>query len=442
MERRKRESTGGVLMSEAATRKIKPHHLKREACLYVRQSSLRQVAENTESGRRQYGLSRRAMALGWPAERIRVIDDDQGKSAAHSENRTGFRDLMARIAASEVGILLGLEVSRLARDNADWHQLLRVAGIADTLILDETGIYDPNDSNDKLLLGFKGSFSEFELQGIKARLIGGQRSAAARGALKVPLPIGLSYDNADKVVFDPDRSIVDAIRGVFDAFRRRGSAMAVVKWMHRENIPLPSRPRNGPCRGELRWALPSFAQVRRILRNPRYAGAFVYGRTRMEHQGDGTQRVAIVPMEAWEVCIPGTHVGFIDWDEYRRNRATLASNATAFAPSASRTAAPREGAALLQSRVICGQCGRRMGQGHFMLALEHGVCDGPMNGGRPFGVERAGNVRAIGFVRACDRLSGARSARRFPLTPWRCGEAVGKACGGRRSRSVRQEDGV
>ena len=159
------------------TGKIRPHHLEREACLYVRQSSLRQVAENTESARRQYGLRHDAIALGWPAECIRVIDGDQGKSGAYSGNRVGFRDLMARIGAGEVGIVLGLEVSRLARDNADWHQLLRIAGITDTLILDETGIYDPNDGNDRLLLGFKGTFSEFELRGIQARMIGGQRSA-------------------------------------------------------------------------------------------------------------------------------------------------------------------------------------------------------------------------------------------------------------------------
>ena len=194
--------------------------------------------ENTESARRQYGLSRKAMALGWPAECIRVIDDDQGKSGAYIENRTGFRDLMARIAAGEVGIVLGLEVSRLARDNADWHQLLRIAGITDTLILDETGIYDPNDSNDRLLLGFKGTMSEFELQGIKARLLGGQRSAAARGALKMLLPIGLAYDHKDEVVFDPDRLIVDAIRQVFENFRLRGSAMAVVT---REDIERAAR---------------------------------------------------------------------------------------------------------------------------------------------------------------------------------------------------------
>ena len=199
-------------MLEAETRKIAPHHLEREACLYVRQSSLRQVVQNTESTRRQYGLSQRATALGWPAERIRVIDEDQGKSGAYSGNRSGFRDLMGSIAAGEVGIVLGLEVSRLARDNADWHQLLRIAGISNTLILDETGIYDPNDGNDKLLLGVKGTLSEFELQGIKARLVGGQRSAAARGALKMRLPVGLAYNDKDEVVFDADRSVIDAIR--------------------------------------------------------------------------------------------------------------------------------------------------------------------------------------------------------------------------------------
>ncbi len=347
-------------MSEAQTRKVAPHHLEREACLYVRQSSPRQVMQNTESTLRQYGLSQRAMALGWPAERIRVIDDDQGKSGAYSENRDGFRDLMGRVAAGDVGIVLGLEVSRLARDNADWHQLLRIAGITNTLILDETGIFDPNDVNDKLLLGVKGTLSEFELQGIMARLIGGQRNAAARGALKMILPIGLAYNDRDEVVFNPDRSIVDAIRLVFDGFRRRGSAMGVVKWMHQENMTLPSRPLSGPTRGELRWALPSFAQVGRILKNPRYAGAFVYGRHRSRRQGDGTTTYRTVPMDEWEVCIPGAHAGFIDWDEFLRNQATLASNAASFLRSGSRTAAPREGAALLQSRILCGHCGRRM----------------------------------------------------------------------------------
>ena len=357
-------------MSEAQTRKIAPHHLEREACLYVRQSSLRQVMRNTESTRRQYGLSQRATALGWPMERIRVIDEDQGKSGAYSGNRSGFRDLMGSIAAGDVGIVLGLEVSRLARDNADWHQLLRIAGITNTLILDETGIYDANDSNDRLLLGMKGTMSEFELHGIKARLVGGQRNAAARGALKIRLPVGLAYNDKDEVVFDPDRSVVDAIRLVFDSFRRMGSAMAVAKWMHRENIVLPSRPRSGPVYGDLRWAPPRVPQVGRILKNPRYAGAYVYGQTHVQRRADGTGRLRTVPMEEWQVCIQDAHVGFIDWDEYLRNRATLRGNAASFLESPARTAAPREGAALLQSRVICGHCGRRMSM-QYNNALPH-----------------------------------------------------------------------
>lgn len=357
-------------MSEVQTRKIAAHHLEREACLYVRQSSLRQVMRNTESARRQYGLRHRAVALGWAAECIRVIDEDQGKSGAYSGNRTGFRDLMARIGAGEVGIVLGLEVSRLARDNADWHQLLRLAGITDTLILDETGIYDANDSNDRLLLGFKGTMSEFELQGIRARLVGGQRSAAERGALKLPLPVGLEYNDQDEVVFDPDRSVVEAIHLVFERFRRMSSAMGVVKWMHRENIELPVRPRSGPFYGELRWALPRAAQIIRILRNPRYAGAYVYGQTQSARQADGTVRLRTVPMEQWHVCIQDAHVGFIDWKQYLRNRATLEGNRAAFLGSDRRTAAPREGAALLQSRVICGRCGRRMGM-KYNRALPH-----------------------------------------------------------------------
>ncbi len=357
-------------MSEAEARKVATHHLEREACLYVRQSSLRQVMQNTESTRRQYGLSQRATALGWPAERIRVIDEDQGKSGAYSGNRSGFRDLMGSIASGDVGIVLGLEVSRLARDNADWHQLLRIAGITNTLILDETGIYDPNDGNDKLLLGVKGTLSEFELEGLKARLVGGQRSAAARGALKLRLPVGLAYNDRDEVVFEPDRSVVDAIRLVFDSFRRMGSAMAVVKWMHRENIELPARPRSGPACGELRWAPPRVQQIARILRNPRYAGAYVYGQTHVLRRLDGTGRLRVVPMEEWKVCIEDAHVGFIDWEEYLRNRATLRGNAAAFLESDSRTAAPREGAALLQSRVLCGHCGRRMGM-QYNRALPH-----------------------------------------------------------------------
>ena len=347
-------------MLETTARKVQPHHLAREACLYVRQSSLKQVACHTESAHRQYGLRRNAIALGWSEERIRVIDDDQGKSGAYSANRSGFRDLMARIAAGEVGIVLSLEVSRLARDNCDWGQLLQVARIADTLILDESGVHDPRDSSDKLLLDIKGTLSEFELAGIRARLLGGQRSKAARGELRVPLPIGLAYDDQGQIAFDPDRQVVEAIRVVFTAFRDKGSAMQVVKWFRAENIRLPTRASSGPCRGLVRWSLPDHARIRRILKNPSYAGAFTYGKTRTLRQADGSVRYLTLSPEQWEICIPEHHAGFIDWDEYCRNLQRLARNARSFAPSPARLSAPRNGAALLQGLVLCGHCGRRM----------------------------------------------------------------------------------
>ena len=347
-------------MLETAAHKVKSHHLAREACLYVRQSSLKQVETNTESAHRQYGLRRSAIALGWCEDHIRVIDDDQGKSGASTANRSGFRDLMARIAAKEVGIVLSLEVSRLARNNHDWSQLLQVARIADTLILDEAGVHDPGDSSDKLLLDIKGTLSEYELEGIKARLIGGQRSKAARGELRIPLPIGLAYDEDGKVVLDGDRQIVEAIRLVFQAFRDKGSAMAVAKWFRAEGLRLPSRPQMGPARGELHWSLPDHARVRRVLKNPRYAGAFSYGRTTQRRQADGNRQHVTLRREQWQVCIPDLHAGFITWEEYCRNQETLERNAEAFASLESRRAAPREGAALLQSLMVCGRCGRRM----------------------------------------------------------------------------------
>ena len=347
-------------MLETAAHKVKPRHLAREACLYVRQSSLKQVADHTESAHRQYDLRRAAIALGWNEDRIRVIDDDQGLSGAYSANRSGFRELTARIAAGEVGIVLSLEVSRLARDNCDWSQLVQFARIADTLILDESGVHDPNDSSDKLLLHIKGTISEFELAGIRARLLGGQRSKAARGELRVTLPLGLVYDEDGAVAFDPDRQVVEAIRRVFTAFRDKGSAMQVVKWFRDENILLPHRARTGPSRGQLRWSLPDHAKIRRILRNPAYAGAFTYGKTRTLRQADGGVRYQTLPLDQWQVCIPGHHAGLIDWEEYGRNLETMARNARSFAAVPARLSAPRNGAALLQGLALCGLCGGRL----------------------------------------------------------------------------------
>ena len=220
--------------------KVKPHHLSREACIYVRQSSPHQVLNHTESAYRQYQLRERAVALGWPAGCIRTIDEDQGKSGGDSTNRDGYRMLVAAVANGDVGIVLCLEISRLARNEHDFHTLLHLAALNDTLILDEAGVYDPNDSDDKLVLGFKSTISAYELDTIKARLIGGQRSKAMRGELRLLLPVGLVYDPDGKVVLDPDRRVFDAIDLVFKTFRRQGTCMHTVRWFRSKNIKIPA----------------------------------------------------------------------------------------------------------------------------------------------------------------------------------------------------------
>src|SRR3954471_4892304 len=216
------------MTTPTAVSKVTAAHLARTAYLYVRQSSLRQVLHNTESGERQYALRQRAVALGWPTEQIVVIDSDQGQSGASAAGREGFQRLVADVGLGKAGIVLGLEVSRLARNSADWHRLLEISALAGTLICDEDGLYDPADFNDRLLLGLKGTMSEAELHFIRARLQGGILSKARRGELPMPLPVGLVTDHAGKVVLDPDRAVQDAVGHLFQTFARTGSARAVV----------------------------------------------------------------------------------------------------------------------------------------------------------------------------------------------------------------------
>jgi len=334
--------------------KITADHLRRRACLYIRQSSLHQVENNKESQVRQYGLRNRAVAMGWAEDQIDIIDEDQGRSGASAVHRSGFQDLKARVAAGEIGIILSLEVSRLCRDNLEWHQLLQIASISNTLILDEYGVYDVGDLNDWMLLGMKGHLSEYELRGIRARMIGGQRSKASRGELKVPLPIGFVYNESDQV--DPDQSIRDAVALVFTTFQRLQSIMQVTKWFRQKEIYLPSRPRSG--NRDLCWIIPNYSQIQRMIRNPRYAGCYTYGRSKTVEQADGTKRTVTLPTDQWMVCIPDAHPGYISWEEYQRNIETLKTNATSFLGD--RVPSPRNGTALLQSRVICGVCGHRM----------------------------------------------------------------------------------
>jgi DNA invertase Pin-like site-specific DNA recombinase len=346
-------------MSTETHQKVTAAHLARDAYLYVRQSSLRQVMQNTESTKRQYALRERAVALGWPIERIHTIDSDLGRSGASAADRDGFQHLVTQVAMGQVGIVLGLEVSRLARNNADWHRLIELAALAETLILDEDGIYDPAHFNDRLLLGLKGTMSEAELHVLKARLQGGIRNKARRGELPLRLPIGLVYRPDGVIALDPDQQITQSLGLVFETFRETGSAMAVVKRFRSEGLEFPRRVRRGIGQGDLLWGTLDHSRVLQILHNPRYAGAFVYGRTRSGRTAELQQTHVKVPREDWQVLIPNAHVGYITWEEFERNQEILHRNAGGFA-NGRRGSVPREGAALLQGRVICGHCGARM----------------------------------------------------------------------------------
>jgi DNA invertase Pin-like site-specific DNA recombinase len=325
----------------------------------VRQSTLRQVMENTTSTQRQYGLRQRAVALGWPAAQVVVIDDDLGRSGATAEGRDGFQRLVADVGMGKAGIVLGLEVSRLARNNADWHRLLEICALTQTLILDEDGLYDPCAFNDRLLLGLKGQMSEAELHLLRARLRGGVLSKARRGELASPLPIGFIYDPAGKVVLDPDASVQQAVRYLFTTFARTGSARATVQAFTAEGVRFPLRVRTGPNKGTLTWTPLRHHRILQVLHNPRYAGAFVFGRRTQRKGPGGTIRYHLQPRDQWLALIPGAHAGYITWAEYEANQARLAESAQARGQDR-RASPPREGPALLQGLVICGRCGDRM----------------------------------------------------------------------------------
>lgn len=345
-------------MSTDQIQKVTAEHLRRDAFLYVRQSSLRQVLENTESTKRQYALRDRAVSMGWPIERIHVIDSDLGLSGASAQDRDGFQRLVSEVANGHVGIVLGLEVSRLARNNADWHRLLELSALTQTLILDEDGVYDPGHFNDRLLLGLKGAMSEAELHVLKARLQGGIRNKARRGELEMAVPIGLVYHPDGSVVLDPDQSIRDAVKLLFDTFRQTTSACATVKRFRREGWLFPRRIRRGVGKGDVLWGPLEHCRAVQILHNPRYAGAFAYGRTRGAHRG-GKHTQLKVAREDWQVLIRDAHPGYIAWEEFERNQTTLKQNAYGFGLGR-RGSLPREGVGLLQGRVVCGICGARM----------------------------------------------------------------------------------
>ncbi len=340
--------------------KVTAQHLQRDAYLYIRQSTPRQVLENTESTQRQYALRDRAVALGWPFERIHIIDCDLGKSGSQSFGRDGFQKLVGEVALGKAGLVMGLEVSRLARNSADWHRLIELCSLAGTLILDEDGIYDPANFNDRLLLGLKGTMSEAELHFLKARMRGGVINKARRGELEMRPPVGLVYQDDGALILDPDAEVQAAIRLVFETFDRTGSAMQTAKLFHEQNVLFPRRIRKGLNLGELHWVRAQHSRILQVLHNPRYAGAFVFGRVRCRRLPNGKQSTTKVPRSEWQFVIPGLHAGYIAWEQFEANQKRLAGNALGFGETR-KAGPPREGPALLQGRVLCGICGERMG---------------------------------------------------------------------------------
>jgi DNA invertase Pin-like site-specific DNA recombinase len=339
--------------------KIKSQHLRRNAYLYVRQSTLRQVVENTESTERQYALRQRAIQLGWTQEQVVVIDNDLGQSGASAADRLGFQKLVAEVGLARAGIVMGLEVSRLARNSADWHRLLEMCALTDTLILDEDGLYDPDHFNDRLLLGLKGTMSEAELHVLKARLQGGIINKARRGELLGPLPIGFNYGPDRQVRLDPDRQVQESLRTFFETFQRTGSALATVKTFREQGLMFPYRVHAGPNKGEILWKPLAHSRALWLLHNPRYAGAFFYGRTRQRHDPYGSIRFQKLPREEWTVFLPEAHLGYISLEQFEENQRKLLENAQVHGAERKKSP-PREGPALLQGIVLCGRCGNRM----------------------------------------------------------------------------------
>lgn len=338
-----------------ASLKVQPHHLERDAYLYIRQSSMRQVIENVESTKRQYALRGRATALGWHDDRIIVIDSDQGESGASASWREGFQRLVSDVGMGRAGIVMGLEVSRLARNNADWHRLLEICALADTLILDEDGVYDPASFNDRLLLGLKGTMSEAELHVIKARLRGGIMNKVRRGEYRCLLPTGFIYDEAGEVALDPDTQVQETIAYFFETFSRVGSASQTVKAFRKEGLCFPSRVHNQKV---TIFQPLTISTALRTLNNPRYAGAYSYGRRQYRRAVDGKKMLRKRERRDWLACIPSAHPGYITWEQFQQNLGTLEANGRGY--DAARASPPREGAALLQGRAVCGRCGRHL----------------------------------------------------------------------------------
>ena len=368
-----KQGGGPVVLSGSG--KIQGNHRDRLAVVYVRQSTLKQVREHQESGRLQYALRERAVALGWSPQRVLVIDEDQGRSGKYVEGRSGFQRLVAEVGLNHVGVVLGIEISRLARSNSDWYHLLDMCGLYQTLIGDVDGIYDPGNYNDRLLLGLKGTMSEAELHILKQRLDAGKWAKARRGELGMPVPMGYVRRPSGEVIKDPDEQAQAVIELVFAAFARYGTVNRVLRYLMEEQVEFPRRVSSGADKGSLQWSRPSRSTLTTMLKHPIYAGAYVYGRRRVDATKQrpgrrGTGRVSL-PTAEWAVCLKDRLPAYISWEEYERNVRQIAANSTVRG-----IGAPRQGPSLLAGLVVCGRCGLRMTTryGHNGHGLQY-VCD-------------------------------------------------------------------
>jgi DNA invertase Pin-like site-specific DNA recombinase len=338
--------------------KIQSSHLQRLAVVYVRQSTLQQVERHQESTRLQYALVDRAIDLGWAPSQVLVIDEDQGRSGATAAGRPGFQRLVAEVGLDRIGLVLSIEISRLARSSRDWYQLLEVCGLFATLIGDADGIYDPQTYNDRLLLGLKGTMSEAELHILKQRLLEGKRAKARRGELKTLLPMGYVRAPSGEVAKDPDEQARAVIDTVFDQFARRGTLNGVLRYLVDHQLRLPYRVASGAQAGQLQWRRPNRATLSNLLHNPLYAGAYAYGRRptdpRRRQPGRPSMGRTVAAPEQWEVLLKDRLPAYIGWEQYERNLRQLAAN------TAHGGGVARGGASLLSGRLICGRCGLRM----------------------------------------------------------------------------------
>ena len=342
---------------------ISEQHLSKTAYVYVRQSTLAQVRHHQESTERQYALREKALEMGWSGPTVQVLDQDLGKSGAQIAGREDFKTLVADVSMGKVGAVFALEVSRLARSNLDWHRLLELCALTDTLVIDEDGCYNPADFNDGLLLGLKGTMAQAELHLLRGRLLGGKLNKARKGELCFPLPVGFSYDDERQIVLDPDEEVQGAVSLVLRLFRETGSAYAVVQQYAKSGLRFPKRSYGGAWNGKLIWGRLTHGRVLNLLKNPSYAGMYVFGRYQYRRQispsGEVHKQTHRVPMADWHVSLQEHHDGYIGWDEYMKNQERLEKNRTNGGEMILSGPA-REGLALLQGLLVCGQCGRAL----------------------------------------------------------------------------------